>query len=232
MNGKNAAAAVRDAPNAHSRLIEAGVDVFGQRGFEAATTRMIANKASVNIAAIPYYFKGKEGLYHAVVAHIAGRIESEMSATLQEIGERSANKDLTAEEALALLEKLLIKLINFMVGSSEAPRFARIILREQLYPSAAYDEIFNHIMAPVINAIATLVAAASGETSFRVVRLRAMALMGQVIAFRVARETMVRALGLEGYNARETAEIRSIILEHTKAAVEALADSKNAGKNT
>ena len=120
--------------NAHARLLEAGVDVFGKHGFDAATTRMIAQKAGVNIAAIPYYFNGKQGLYHAVVAHIAGKLESQVESTLLEIEGQVAEGKMNREEALALLEKLLEKLINFMVGSLEAPRFARIVLREQLYP--------------------------------------------------------------------------------------------------
>lgn len=219
-------AAVKKAPSARRRLIEAGVDIFGRHGFEAATTRMLATQAEVNIAAIPYYFNGKEGLYHAVVAHISGKVEAQVKATLKQIDKRTAAGDLGREESLDLLEKLLGDLISFMVGSPEAHRVAKIILREQLYPSSAYDGIFSRLMSPVIDAIARLVAAASGEASLRIARLRAMALMGQVMAFRVARETMVRALGLEGYNSSETAEIRDIILEHTKAVVRTLAGTR------
>jgi AcrR family transcriptional regulator len=206
--------------DARGRLLEAGVDVFGKHGFDAATTRMIAKKAGVNIAAIPYYFNGKEGLYHTVVSHITGKLESQVESTLIEIEQWIDGGELNREEALVLLEKLLEKMINFMVGSQEAPRFARIVLREQLYPSSAYDIIFDRIMVPMINAVAKMVATATGETLSRAASLRALALMGQIIVFRVARETMVRALGLEGYSSEETTEIRGVILEQTRAAIE------------
>ena len=208
--------------NAHGRLLEAGVDIFGKHGFDAATTRMIAKKAGVNIAAIPYYFKGKEGLYHAVVAYVAGKLESQVKSTLYEIEGRVAEGNLDRKEALSLLEKLLENMINFMVGSAEAPRFARIVLREQLYPSSAYDIIFNRIMAPMINAISKMVATATGTSLSRIANLRALTLIGQVIVFRVARETMVRALGLKGYSPEETAEIRGVILEQTRTTIEAM----------
>lgn len=208
--------------NAHGRLLEAGVDVFGKHGFDAATTRMIAKKAGVNIAAIPYYFNGKEGLYHAVVAYIAGKLESQVESTLFEIEKRVAEGNLNSKEALALLEKLLEKMINFMVGSPEAPRFARIVLREQLYPSSAYGIIFNSIMAPMINAVAKMVSTATGAPPSRVESLRALTLIGQVIVFRVARETVVRSLGLEGYSSDETAEIRRVILEQTRGVIKAM----------
>jgi AcrR family transcriptional regulator len=51
-------------------LVRAAVDVFGECGLEAATTRDIAQRAQQNIAAIAYYFGGKEGLYLAVAEHI------------------------------------------------------------------------------------------------------------------------------------------------------------------
>jgi AcrR family transcriptional regulator len=198
------------------------VDVFGKHGFDAATTRAIAKKAGVNIAAIPYYFNGKEGLYHKVVSYITEKVEFQVESTLIEIENRAAEGKLNREEALVLLEKLLEKIINFMVGSPEAPRFARIVLREQLYPSSAYDIIFNRIMAPMINAISKMVATATGEKSSRVASLRALTLIGQIIVFRVARETMVRALNLEGYSSEETTEIREVILEQTRTAIEAM----------
>jgi AcrR family transcriptional regulator len=208
--------------NARGRLLEAGLDVFGKHGFDAATTRAIAKKAGVNIAAIPYYFNGKEGLYHKVVSYITEKVEFQVESTLIEIENRVAEGKLNREEALALLEKLLEKMINFMVGSPEAPRFARIVLREQLYPSSAYDIIFNRIMAPMIDAISKMVATATGEKSSRVASLRALTLIGQIIVFRVARETMVRALNLEGYSSEEITEIREVILEQTRTAIEAL----------
>ena len=214
----------RRGPESHERLLEAGIDIFGEFGFKAATTRMIAEKAGVNIAAIPYYFSGKEGLYHAVVGHIVEKLRVEAEEALQKIVQHAADKGLSACQALDLLEDFLGRIVDFMVGSPEAPRFVRIILREQLYPSAAYDVIFNRLMNPIVGAITRLIAIAAGIPENRDTGLRAMAFMGQIMAFRVARETVVRRLGLKGYTPEETTQIRRVILEHTRAAVGALAN--------
>lgn len=219
MVGSQPSAEAKSEITAHDRLLEAAVDVFGKHGFEAATTRMIAREAGVNIAAIPYYFSGKEGLYQAAVTSIVSTLETRVGGVLEEIANQSFAGESSRETALGLLEKLLEAIITFMVGSAQAPRVARIILREQLYPSSAYDIIFNRFLAPVIDSVATLVMHAAEEPSLRAAKLRAMAIMGQIIAFRVGRETMVRALGLEGYSAEETAEIRRIVLAHTRAMV-------------
>jgi AcrR family transcriptional regulator len=225
MNRKRLSSKQKTGSNAQGRLLEAAVDVFGKHGFEAATTRMIALEAGVNIAAIPYYYSGKEGLYRAVVSYTVEQVRTQVAAILEEIDIGLYAEAASRETALVLLDKLLEKIINFMVGSPQAPRVARIILREQLYPTSAYEIIFNGFMAPVIDSIAALVSAASGESSSRTAKLRAMAIIGQIQAFRVGRETMVRALGLKGYSAEEIAEIRHIILEQTRGAIEALTRS-------
>lgn len=212
-----------DTPNAKERLLEAAIDVFGKQGFSGASTRMIAAAAQVNISAIPYYFNGKEGLYQAVVEHIGGRVHTMLRNTVEEINAHSAAKDFDPEKAGALLEKLLTQLINFMLGSTEALRIVRIILMEQLDPSAAYSAIFKNIMSPLLSSIARMISAVTGIADEREILLRALAVVGQVMSFRIARETMVRMLGLQGYSSEETAEIRHLIIEQTRAALKGLA---------
>lgn len=209
-------------PDAYARLLEAGIDVFGRYGFSEATTRKIAEAAGVNIAAIPYYFSGKQGLYQAVVEHIASQLEIQVKPILLTIEAQSQAGRLSSQKALDLLETLLEKMIDFMVGSPVAPRFVRIVLREQLYPSEAYDIIFNRIMDPLLSAIAKLVSFASVALPVRTANLRALSFMGQVMAFRVARETMIRKLGMKGYSPEETREIREVILAQTRAALLAM----------
>ncbi len=207
------------------RLLEAAMDVFGRYGYDAATTRRIASEAGVNIAAIPYYFTGKEGLYTAVVYHTVGLIADQIDRVRQEVTKESCSGPLSKEQATDLLEKFVVQLITFMVGSPEAPRVARIILREQMYPTAAYDIIYTGFMSSALDAVSQLLMVISGNSCKRTATLRAMAIIGQILAFRVARETVVRALEMDGYNLNETEEIREIIIEHTRSILNRLADS-------
>ncbi|HTH58825.1 MAG TPA: CerR family C-terminal domain-containing protein [Paraburkholderia sp.] len=47
------------------RIIDAAIALFGQHGFDGASTRDIAARAGVNAPALQYYFENKEGLYRA-----------------------------------------------------------------------------------------------------------------------------------------------------------------------
>jgi hypothetical protein len=78
-------------------------------------------------------------------------------------------------------------------------------------------------MAPLIAVIAALLSAVIGAAaSDRTLRLRAVTLLGQVFVFRFGRETVVRAVGLSGYSAQETAEIRAVLLDQLRATLAGL----------
>ena len=55
-------------------IIESATSVFAERGFEGASTRALADKASVNIGMLAYYFGDKKGLYNAVLDHLYGQL--------------------------------------------------------------------------------------------------------------------------------------------------------------
>ena len=72
---RNRAPEGMSADEPKKRLIEAGLDLFSKYSFDGASTRMLVERAEVNLASIKYYFGSKEGLYLAVAAHIVEEIE-------------------------------------------------------------------------------------------------------------------------------------------------------------
>ena len=55
-----------DGIDARQRLLEAGLELFSEHGFEKTSVRSLAQRAQVNLGAISYYFGDKEGLYRAL----------------------------------------------------------------------------------------------------------------------------------------------------------------------
>lgn len=82
------AAGAGPAPGRHDRaareaaLIEAATAVFAERGFEAATTREVAERAGCAEGLIHRYFGGKRGLLLAILAHRASTVEAALRAAL------------------------------------------------------------------------------------------------------------------------------------------------------
>src|SRR5258706_12740871 len=54
------------------RLIAAASEEFARHGFAGARVRQIVDAARANVAAVNYYFRGKEGLYRATLRYLAG----------------------------------------------------------------------------------------------------------------------------------------------------------------
>ncbi|WP_176400429.1 TetR/AcrR family transcriptional regulator [Sphingobium sp. Z007] len=60
----------RDREASRRALLDAGIALFSQQGYDAATTRAIAARAGLNEQLITRYFGGKAGLLAAVYAHL------------------------------------------------------------------------------------------------------------------------------------------------------------------
>ncbi len=82
----------RPSEDARARLLQAGLKLFAQQGFDKTSTRELTDAASVNIASISYYFGDKAGLYRAVFSAASGAPEDHIALY--------AGRQLTLAEAL------------------------------------------------------------------------------------------------------------------------------------
>src|ERR1700709_1373409 len=109
---------------ARLRIIEAAIVVFGERGYEGAATRKIAADAAVNLGAIPYYFKGKPGLYRAALEHVIEHINAAIRPTAQRVEDALAHaSDKTYDRELYF--KLLFEIadcwVDLHIGHAGTP---------------------------------------------------------------------------------------------------------------
>lgn len=194
-----------------AQLIEAALDVFGRLGFEGATTREIAKAAGANLAAIVYHFGSKEALHIAVAEHVATSMRTALAPAIARISDPQATA--SPASARASFGRLIDAFIDLLVGTAEAERWARFVIREQMRPSAAFDVIYAFMSVPV--GMATrLVAAALDRPEDEETKIRVFTLFGQVIVFRVSQALITRHMGWPAIGARERAEIKRIVAGH------------------
>lgn len=195
---------------ARRALLMAGAVVFGEKGLAGATTRDIAARAGQNIAAIKYYFDGKEGLYLA----IAGAIGAEIGMRLGALSTRLTGGGLPATPRAAMdgLQQLVTAMTHTML-SGELPAISQFIVREQQNPTAAFDLLYDGGMRRVHETITALIATAfdlpPGSTT---AVLRAHAVMGQVLGFRVAHAALLRRTGWTTVGPQQTAAVADAIV--------------------
>ncbi|MGC8660307.1 MAG: TetR family transcriptional regulator, partial [Desulfomonilaceae bacterium] len=131
------------AEDPKKNLIEAGLDLFGRYSFEGTSTRMLAKKTNVNLAAIQYYFGGKAGLYLAVANHIVEQVNAYLGPKLNEIQAVLRQGSPSKQQSLSLLCELVELVAIHFIGITETDKWLGIIVREQSRPTEAFDVLFE-----------------------------------------------------------------------------------------
>ena len=185
-----------------ARIISAALRVFGEYGYDRASTRRIAERAGVNTPAIQYYFGGKQGLYAACTRHVIGRVSSLLALPLA----RARDALCTAEPAAALdaLCELLTGVVDgLVVGGKPA--------------QALFHE---HSDAGLFETTARLIAAATGNAAGgKLTRLRTCVLLGQVSYLYESGAHTLTVMGWSHFDEHALSLIKSVVREHTRSAL-------------
>jgi TetR/AcrR family transcriptional regulator, regulator of cefoperazone and chloramphenicol sensitivity len=198
------------------RILGAALDVFGAHGFGGASTRMIANKANVNLPALQYYFNGKEGVYLACAEHIAQRLDARLGPIADRITKTLAREAPSRARLFRMLQEFLDGFTDLFLGESELEKWVMFIIREQAHPTKAFDIIFERVMRRVAAACTALVGRLLDQPeSNPEVRIRALALIGQIIFFRIAREAALRLMRWTDFEEAHLQLVKRALYEQT-----------------
>jgi AcrR family transcriptional regulator len=96
------------------RLVDAALLVFAEHGFAGASTREIARRAGVALAALPYHFTTKEALWQAAADRIFARLRETF---------RRRSEGLEGVDARTRLRLLLRDFVRFQAAHPELHRF-------------------------------------------------------------------------------------------------------------
>jgi len=202
--------ATTPADDTRTRLLQTSLSVFARRDFDAVSIREIVEHAGANIAAVSYHFGGKQGLYMATAEFLADAMQQKVQWQLSRLQSEPPVDSASAQEQLANLIETLVETLLLDPLGDDAAGF---ILREQLQPTAAFDILFERLMRPMQQAFQSLLAQLGPEQADDYGQvLRTHALMGQILAFRTARQTLLRRLGVDCLS---TADVEAITRQVT-----------------
>jgi len=207
-------------PLARAALIRAGVQVFGENSLASATTREIAQLAGQNISAIAYYFGNKEGLYFAVAQHICDTLLDRLGPLLDEIEAQLAQGPSAPDVYLHLFGRLIGASLS---THQEMLTVTSIVVKEQMHPTKAFDILYEGCLERLHQVGARLIEAYTGEPpGQQETVLRFHALLGQSLAFRFARETVVRRAGWTDIGPPQVDLIEQVVTEQVCDALRGL----------
>lgn len=196
------------------RIIDAAIRLFGERGFEGASTREIARAAGVNAPALQYYFEGKEGVYRACAQHIAESAAAHFGPALRHAQTLLDDPD-TPQAALAeAFDVFLDALADHLLVAEDAQHRRLFMAHEQVGhgPSVLFEQM-NQILRPHLGQIgAQLVARLTGlPERDPLTAIRVMTLIGQVMVFHTNQRSFVTKMGWERLGEEHVALIKSTV---------------------
>lgn len=190
-------------------LIHAGLRLFGEKGYDATSTRELASAAKSNVGSIAYHFGGKSGLHRACGEAVAAIMQTVARPALAAASDVSA---LTPEAARALFPLLLRRVAAFLLTGHESDLAVPFILREMAHPREAFDAIYTAMLEPVHKSLCAVWQAATGESAEAdATKLTVFAIMGQLVYFRIGAPAVSRRLGKQGYSKSDVEAIAAAI---------------------
>jgi AcrR family transcriptional regulator len=137
------------ASSARADILEAADHLFGRIGFDAASTREIAEASGVNKALIHYHFGNKDELFGAVLDRYYGELDTALRGALTQPG-----------SVRGRLARVLDVYLDFL---ADHPSFSRIVQREAA-GGRHLERIVGH-MTPLFATAVTLITSAYPTTA-------------------------------------------------------------------
>lgn len=193
------------------RLLEAGIELFGELGYERASTRAIARRAGVSLPALQYYFGGKEGLHRACAEYITEDVRSRLGPAAERVRLALGRHDLTRAELLELLRAVVEPFLEGL--ATERPEsWALFFARAQGEHSAAFEAVFQQIGGRLLATVTEIVSRVLGRSAASPeVAIRAVFIVGQLTLVRRARPILLRALGWPDFDGERFATLKEVV---------------------
>jgi AcrR family transcriptional regulator len=210
------------------RILLAAIEVFAEEGYEGASTRSLASRAGVNAPAIQYYFGSKEGLYRAVIGHIANLVEVRLAPTADEIQIALAG-GASPQKLTDLLLDLLDGFLDLATCRGIPEAAAMLIARAEIEDATALDALQQAVLrlafGPAIATVARLLGLAETDEE---VKIRTFTIFGQAMVFKKC-ATKMGACPVLGWNDLDDTRIDRIatILREQAQAILRAATEKN-----
>src|SRR6478735_1732435 len=162
-----------------SEIIEAAIEIFGERGFGAARLEDVARRAGVAKGTVFVYFSTKEDLFRAVA-------QSVLTLHLDRLQAVATGLD----KPMAELVPLLLGQVAAVIGSGRLPAMMRLLIAEsRQFPDLArvwHDEVVAKVLELLTATIER--AQARGEVRPGDARLFAFSILGPMLASALFRE--------------------------------------------
>lgn len=202
---------------ARERMVLAALDLFGKHGFDATTTRMIAQAAEMNLGAIPYYFGSKEDLYAEAAGYLAGFIEQEQAVPLQLLKDQSARTN-DVRELIDQVMAFMLTQARLLLADKVPASWIQFFLRAQAEHGEAFERIFAQVVEPMQQCLTDIMARIIQRSpdDFQT-RVLSFVALHQFVCFRLADSVLMRRMDWDAITPERVEQLLDVIAPHLRA---------------
>lgn len=199
------------------RLIESAIETFAAHGYEGATTRILAERASATLPAIQYHFGSKEGLYRAAIDHIVQWIDARMAPSAERVMDAlNDTHDLPRAKLLDLLHDMLDLFVVITNGGEHPESWCLFLSRAEIENMAALEPLHETVTRRLVGPCAGLVGRLTGRPAEdEETLLRTLTLVGQITIF--SKKGARAALGWNEVGPAQVRAIQAVVRRQTEA---------------
>lgn len=205
---------VESTPGTRERILQAAAEVFADSGFERATVREICSRASVNVAAINYHFRDKENLYIEVLKYS------------KELAFKKYPHDLGTQKGDSpeiRLRVFIRSLVLRILGDDPSSLFGRLVSREYIEPTSAFDVIVEETMRPTFAFLSEIIRELlGGKVPAMRVHMCCASVISQCLFFLYARHALARLFPEQKFGRTEMEAIADHIAGFSLSAIKDL----------
>jgi TetR/AcrR family transcriptional regulator, regulator of cefoperazone and chloramphenicol sensitivity len=202
------------------RIINAALQLFGERGYDGSSTRDIAAAAGVNAPALQYYFENKEGLYKACAEYLTDDLQARFAPSIRQASE--ALKDGSVDDVIDAYLGMQAMTLDTVLTPSHQSR-GRLVARELAgeAPKLASEMLQRRMKQPVNKLLLSMLARVMDtKPNDTITRIRLLTLKGQVLAFYYPPGACLELLGWKEIDAAKSVLIKNAVLEQTRVLLE------------
>lgn len=178
---------------ARERLLQAAERLFAERGRASVNVRDLVTEAKVNIAAVNYYFGGKDNLYLETLRY-SYRNSRESLPKLEAL-QRKAEAVGTVEAAQRAIELFIEEFMRQIFISNKTSHKTALMGKELSHPTSALDIIVEEFVSPIFQMLVALVEQARPDLAAgKASHLAAMSILGQCLNYSLALPVTLKLL--------------------------------------
>lgn len=198
------------------RILSTALEMFATHGYEATSTRLLAERAGVNLPAIQYYFGSKEGLYRAVIAFIVEHNEAHMAPLTAKVEALLASDDVAPNALIEALCEIFESFVTLISRGAQVEARRLFYARAEVEPTPGLDLLHESGSREIFDPCLKLVSRLLGESiDDPTTVLRTLALVGQVTIF--CHLGVRRLMRVSELNEERIVAIGALVRAHTKA---------------